>query len=391
LPEELEASRETHHFFSRKEPTTAAGGVKNGAKEMPAVPPQVPPARTPAPILDKEDEGFELEEMMKNVSFYDYFNPVDLDEKFCSIGYKTGFLSDGRQWVVRDYLVRSKHIDNFRITMPSATSLLFQTRVPALFLDAMGRAELEFDPNHQGTYIYIAGMRDTVDDIAEMQGSDFDNVWSNGVQYTLPFKCNPNPNVQLIWHTGCAKLLRKRSYKRGVADTVHQQMPILQVTFTSQEMQRMARVRMGDIVINTTPTHNIMGAGSAPPPPRPPSRFSGGGSGGGGSRGSGGGDGGSAGGGVGLVGGGGGGGFLGGNGSSVWGRKPPPPGFGAFPSMALTTTKTAVDHPHIQAGLFVESEQRKQRIRSRTKREKKDADAAAANGVLEDVSDEDSL
>jgi len=173
LPEELEVSlvvcidsssnEKLTIIFTRKEPTTAADGDENGAEEMPAAPPQVPPARTPAPVLDEEDEAFELEEMTKNVSFYDYFNPVDLDEKFSSIGYKTGFLSDGCQRVVRDYLVRSTHIDNFHITMPSATSLLFQTRVPALFLDAMGRAELEFDPNHQDTYVYIAGMRDTVD------------------------------------------------------------------------------------------------------------------------------------------------------------------------------------------------------------------------------------
>jgi hypothetical protein len=39
---------------------------------------------------------------MQNVSFYNYFNLVDLDEKFSSIGYKSGFLSDGRQRVVRD-------------------------------------------------------------------------------------------------------------------------------------------------------------------------------------------------------------------------------------------------------------------------------------------------
>ena len=261
---------------------------------MVAVPPRVPPARSPAPaLLDEVDEALELKEMMEIVSLHN-FNPVDLDEKFLSIGYKTGFLSDGCQRAVRDYLVRSMHIDNFRISMPSATSLLVQTCVPALFLDAMGRAEFEFDPNHQDTYVYIAGMRDTVDDIAEFQCSDFDNVWLNGVQYTLPFKCNPNLNIQLIWHTGCVKLLNKRTYKRGAPDAVHQQMPILRVTFASQEMQHVAGVRTDDIVINTTPTRNVMGAGNAPPQPCS-SVFSGGGGsgyGGGGGSGSGGGGGG---------------------------------------------------------------------------------------------------
>ena len=60
--------------------------------------------------------------------------------------------------------------------------------------------------------------------------------------------------------------------------------------------------------------------------------------------------------------------------------------------MALTTSNTAVHHPHIEAGLFVESERCMQSIRFRTNREKKDADAAAANGgILEDVSNKDSL
>ena len=59
--------------------------------------------------------------------------------------------------------------------------------------------------------------------------------------------------------------------------------------------------------------------------------------------------------------------------------------------MALTTSNTAVHHPHIQAGLFAESERCKQRIRSQAEREKKDANPAAANGVFEDVSNEDSL
>ncbi len=85
---------------------------------MVAVPPRVLPARSPAPaLLDEVDEALELEEMMENVSFHN-FNPVDLDEKFLSIGYKTGFLSDGRQRAVRDYLVRSTHIDKTTSTYP---------------------------------------------------------------------------------------------------------------------------------------------------------------------------------------------------------------------------------------------------------------------------------
>ena len=159
-------------------------------------------------------------------------------------------------------------------------------------------------------------------------------------------------------------------------------MPILRVTFTSQEMQRVAGVRTDDIVINTTPTRNVMGAGNAPPQPRS-SAFSGGGGGGyggGGGSGSGGGSGG--------LGGGGGGGGFGGNGRSVWGsRKAPPEGLGVFPSTALTTMTAAVHQPRVQVGLFAESERRKHRIRSRSKREKMDVDTAEALALLVEVED----
>jgi hypothetical protein len=169
-------------------------------------------------------------------------------------------------------------------------------------------------------------------------------------------------------------------------------MPILRVTFTSQEMQRVAGVRTDDIVINTTPTRNVMGAGNAPPQPRS-SVFSGGGGGGYGGGGGGGGSG-SGGGGGGLGGGGGGGGFGGSGRRLVRGsRKAPPEGFGAFPSTALTTMTAAVHQPHVQVGLFAESQRRKHRIRSRSEREKMDVDADEALALalsveVEDVSDD---
>ena len=42
-------------------------------------------------------------------------------------------------------------------------------------------------------------------------------------------------------------------------NTLHQQMPILRVTYTSQEMQRVAGFTFDDIIINTTPTCNSLG------------------------------------------------------------------------------------------------------------------------------------
>ena len=65
-------------------------------------------------------------------------------------------------------------------------------------------------------------------------------------------------------------------------DTLHQQMPILHVTYTSQEMQSVAGFTSDDIIINTTPTCNSLGNGSALPQIR---SSNGGGRGGGGGNG----------------------------------------------------------------------------------------------------------
>jgi hypothetical protein len=183
-------------FSLRKESTTA--GDPEEAKEMPAVP--VPPARAPATaLLSKQEEVGELEDMMGAVSLFDRrFILVDLDEKYPKLATPTGYFSDGCKRIVHDFLVQSTNRDNFRMTMSNATSFLLQTHLPAIFLDAMSRAQQEFDPNHRDTYVLVAGMRTTIDDLADWHGSDFENVWLSGMTHQLPFKCNPNPNVQLI-------------------------------------------------------------------------------------------------------------------------------------------------------------------------------------------------
>jgi hypothetical protein len=128
--------------------------------------------------------------------------------------------------------------------MSNATYFLLQAHLPAIFLDAIRRAQHEFDPNHHDIYGIVAGMRTNINNLADWHGSDFENVWSSGMTHQLPFKCNPNPNVQLIWHLGCPKLLTKRMHERGAPNAVHQQMPILCMTFTSREMQHMAGVSL---------------------------------------------------------------------------------------------------------------------------------------------------
>ncbi len=207
---------------------------------MPAV--SVPPACPPAPtLLSEQEKAGELEEMMGAVSLFDRrFILVDFDEKYPKLATPTGYFSDGCKQIVHDFLVRSTHRDNFHVTMSNATSFLLQTHLPVIFFDAMSRAQHGFDPNHRDTYVLFAGMRTTVNNLADWYSSNFENVWSSGMTHQLPFKCNPNPNVQLVWHLGCIKLLTKRMHKRGAPDAVHQQMPILHLTFTSQEMQCMA-------------------------------------------------------------------------------------------------------------------------------------------------------
>ena len=142
-------------------------------------------------------------------------------------------------------------------------------------------------------------------------------------------------------------------------------MLVLRVTFTSQEMQRVAGLSSDDIVINTKPTRNIMETGSAPPQPRPqPSVFSGSG----------------------------GGGFVGNDGRLYrHSCKAPPESFGVLPNMALTTINAAVHHPHVQNGLYAEPVRRNKRIRSRSEREKMEIDAAAIQKLIdvEDASDDE--
>jgi hypothetical protein len=164
-----------------------------------------------------------------------------------------------------------------------------------------------------------------------------------------------------------------------------------------QEMQRVAGVSLDDIILHTTPTCNVMGAGSAPPQPPQPGAFSGvgGGSGfGGGGFGSHGG--GSSGFGGGGRGGGGRGGIIGSGGFSGHGRTgrerkaPPADSFGVLPGTTALVTLNAVHQPHIRSGLYAESQHHQTRICSRQQREKMDADAAVARKLAPRVEEVES-
>ena len=53
------------------------------------------------------------------------------------------------------------------------------------------------------------------------------------------------------------------------SDTLHQQIPLLCVTFTSKEEQHTSAVKADDIVIECSPARTSRGFGSTPPPPAP--------------------------------------------------------------------------------------------------------------------------
>jgi hypothetical protein len=186
----------------------------------------------------------------------------------------TEWLQNGHRSVICDFHVTSQHKDNFRATIiPSGQAFLLQTRVHPTFLNAADRAVFEFDPTHGDTSAIIASTRQTVNVIAQDVGTDFDNVWSEGSEYILPFACNPNPHFGIVWQNGCENLF---AYRMGringyASDTLHQQIPLLRVTFTSKEEQHTSAVKADDIVIERSPTRTSRGFGSAPPPP--PSAF----------------------------------------------------------------------------------------------------------------------
>jgi len=168
-----------------------------------------------------------------------------------------------------DFHVTSQHKDNFRATLtPGGKSFVLQTRVHPTFLNAADRAELEFDLMHGDTSAIIFSIRQTVNVIAQDVGTDFENVWSSGSEYSLPFVCNPNPHFGIVWQNGCPNLFAYRMGRPNLyaSDTLHQQIPLLRVTFMSKEEQHTSAVKADDIVIKCSLTRTSRGFGGAPPP-----------------------------------------------------------------------------------------------------------------------------
>jgi hypothetical protein len=137
-----------------------------------------------------------LEELMeRQLSVGNAFTHYDFNERYHMMATVTEWLQNGHRRVLCDFHVTSQHKDNFRVTLtPGGKSLVLQTRVHTTFLNAANRAELEFDSMHGDTSAIISSIRQTVNVIAQDVGTDFENVWSSGSVYSLPFVCNPNPH-----------------------------------------------------------------------------------------------------------------------------------------------------------------------------------------------------
>ena len=204
-----------------------------------------------------------LEELMeRQMSVGNAFTRYDFNERYHMICHVMEWLQNGHRRVMCDFHITSQHKDNFRATLtPGGNLFVLQTRVHTTFLNAANRAEVEFDPMHGNTSAIISSICQTVNVIAQDVGTDFENVWSSGSEYSLPFACNPNPHFGIVWQNGCPNLFAYRMGRPNgyASDTLHQQIHLLCVTFTSKEEQHTSAVKADDIVIECSPRRTSRG------------------------------------------------------------------------------------------------------------------------------------
>jgi hypothetical protein len=261
-------------FLSQERTAPAAGPALANVAEAEEAEEAIPAQAFGSPPAQDNME-VPLEELMeRQMSVGNAFTRYDFNERYHMISHVTEWLQNGHRGVMCDFHITSQHKDNFCATLtPGGKSFVLQTRVHTTFLNTANRAELEFDSMHGDTSAIISSICQTVNVIAQDAGTDFENVWSSRSEYSLPFACNPNPHFGIVWQNGCPNL---SAYRMGrinmyASDTLHQQIPLLRVTFTSKEEQHTSAVKADDIVIERSPTHTSRGFGSKPPPP--PSAF----------------------------------------------------------------------------------------------------------------------
>ena len=163
-----------------------------------------PPAQDNMEVLE--------ERMERQMSVGNAFTRYDFNERYHMICHVTEWLQNGHRRVMCDFHITSQHKDNFCVTLtPGGKSLVLQTRVHTTFLNAANRAKLEFDSMHGNTSAIISSICQSVNVIAQDVGTDFENVWSSGSEYSLPFACNPNPHFGIVWQNGCENLFAYRT------------------------------------------------------------------------------------------------------------------------------------------------------------------------------------
>jgi hypothetical protein len=147
------------------------------------------------------DGGMEvLQQLMgRQLSIGQQFTHYDFSECYHRVTSVTEWFSDGFRRVINDVHVPSMFKDNFCVTTSkNGTFFHLQTQICPTLLNAADRAEQEFDPSNRDTSTIISSIRQTVNVIANALGTDFNNQWSKGNEYALPFACNPLPHVGIV-------------------------------------------------------------------------------------------------------------------------------------------------------------------------------------------------
>ena len=153
-----------------------------------------------------------------------YFGEANL-----TLSYPTVFFADGRKHIIFDILCQPQHRDNYRVVMGlGGTSFRLQARIPPSFVDITGRIETELDFRNSDTMVVVVAARRASNFLASIHGLDFDNLWTEGEESPLAFKCLLNPHTQIIWHAGYPILNQERMQTPGLyLDAAHQLMPVL--------------------------------------------------------------------------------------------------------------------------------------------------------------------
>ncbi len=181
-------------------------------------------------IMEEEAEevispdGMEvLQQLMgRQLSVGQQFTHYDFTECYHHVTSVTEWFSDGFCRVINEFHVPSMFKDNFYVT-PSKNGTFFhlQTRISPTLLNAADRAEQEFDPSNRVTSTILSSIRQTVNVIANALGTDFDNQWSEGNEYALPFVCNPLRTWELSGSTATSNCWNT---ERHAQDPTHQKL-----------------------------------------------------------------------------------------------------------------------------------------------------------------------